>query len=614
MRAIVLMFDSLIRGMLPPYGCEWVQAPNFQRLADSSVTFDNCYAGSMPCMPARRELHTGRYTFLHRGWGPLEPFDDSVPEMLKQNGVHTHLVTDHLQYWDDGGAGYASRYSTFEFFRGQEGEPWKGELADPSPPEDLKRARGDQWREGEQWRQDWINRRHLADEADHPQTQVFDASVEFIRANQGHDRWMLQIDAFDPHEPFFSYDRHKALYPHEYDGPHFDWPDYLPVTEPEDAVEHARFEYAALLSMCDESLGRILDAMDEHAMWDDTMLIVCTDHGYLLGEHGWWGKVVQPWYDEIIHIPLFVWDPRSGQRGDRRESLVQTFDLAPTLLDFFDTAPTGDMQGAVLRDTISADAPVREAGLFGMFGGHVCVTDGRYVYMRASKDPANQPLFEYTLMPTEMFARFPVTNLRRATLAEPFSFTKGVSPLRIPGRPLRIVSPWGFGSLLYDLHVDPQQQEPLIDDALELRMTELMVQLMRDADAPAEQFERLGLPVVGAVETTHLLVRAQWPMVEASRSLRPPPRAGDFPDVDTELTMPLGDLVARPDAGAVVREHAPALVGEVVLETIASLSLIQLAEMGPGVLTRPQLADIASGLVERRPGTLTRALAAQQER
>ncbi len=87
MRAIIVMFDSLNRHMLPPYGCGWVHAPNFERLTERTVLFENCYVGSMPCMPARRELHTGRYNFLHRSWGPIEPFDDSMSEILRKNGV-----------------------------------------------------------------------------------------------------------------------------------------------------------------------------------------------------------------------------------------------------------------------------------------------------------------------------------------------------------------------------------------------------------------------------------------------------------------------------------------------------------------------------------------------
>ena len=98
MKAIMVMYDSLNRHMLPPYGCEWTHMPNFERLAARSVLFENNYVGSMPCMPARRELHTGRYNFLHRAWGPLEPFDDSMPEILKHHGTYTHLVSDHLHY------------------------------------------------------------------------------------------------------------------------------------------------------------------------------------------------------------------------------------------------------------------------------------------------------------------------------------------------------------------------------------------------------------------------------------------------------------------------------------------------------------------------------------
>lgn len=87
MKAIIVMYDSLNRHLLRPYGCQWTQTDNFSRLARHAVTFDNCWVGSMPCMPARRELHTGRYNFLHRSWGPLEPFDDSMPETLKKSGI-----------------------------------------------------------------------------------------------------------------------------------------------------------------------------------------------------------------------------------------------------------------------------------------------------------------------------------------------------------------------------------------------------------------------------------------------------------------------------------------------------------------------------------------------
>ena len=127
-RCVVVMYDTLCRHFLPSYGNEWVKAPNFERLAKKSIQFDNFYVGSMPCMPARREMHTGRYNFLHRSWGPLEPFDDSMPEILHVNGIHSHKITDHQHYWEDGGATYHQRYTTFDLVRGQEGDKWKGDV------------------------------------------------------------------------------------------------------------------------------------------------------------------------------------------------------------------------------------------------------------------------------------------------------------------------------------------------------------------------------------------------------------------------------------------------------------------------------------------------------
>ncbi|MET9490771.1 sulfatase [Nocardia sp. NPDC006630] len=586
MRAIMVMFDSLNRHMLPPYGGDWTHAPNFARLAERTTTFDNCWAGSMPCMPARREIHTGRYNFLHRSWGPLEPFDDSLPELLRRAGVYSHLASDHQHYWEDGGATYHTRYDTWEFFRGQEGDPWKGHVADPEIPEDLKRLRH------RAYRQDWINRRYLDTEDKQPQTLTFDAGLEFLHDNSAQDRWFLQIETFDPHEPFFTQKQYKDLYPHDYDGPHFDWPDYKRVTETEEQVQHARYEYAALLSMCDRSLGRVLDFMDEHAMWDDTLLIVNTDHGFLLGEKGWWAKSVQPWYNELVRLPLFVWDPRADAAGQRRGALVQTIDLAPTILDCFGIEPTPDMQGRPLPT--ATDDPIREAGLFGMHGGHVNVTDGRYVYMRAPADPGNQPLHEHTLMPTHMRGRFSPAELVDMELAEPFSFTKGLKTIRVPGRAL--INAHQFGTLLFDLETDPAQSNPIIDDTIELRMAGLLVALMRDTDAPHSQFERLGLPTTGPVTTEHLLVRAQREIAEQSAA--PAPRPEDFPSGPLSVQTPIQELLAHRAAGEVLRRHIPAFADSEILQALTGASLLDVASVARGLLTAEKLRAIATDLAD----------------
>jgi arylsulfatase A-like enzyme len=243
--------------------------------------------------------------------------------------------------------------------------------------------------------------------------------------------------------------------------------------------------------MCDVYLGKVLDLMDELDMWQDTMFIVCTDHGFLLGEHDWWAKNVQPWYNENAHVPLFIYDPRNARLGERRQSLVQMIDLPATLLEYFGKPLPPDMQGVPLRDTIARDMAVREAALFGVHGGHVNVTDGRYVYMRAPASPENKPLYEYTLMPTHIRTRFGVDELKTAQLAPPFPFSKGIPLLRVEARPW--IHAHRFGTLLFDLETDPQQEKPLHDARIEAMMIQHLIRLMVDNDAPLEQFERLGL-------------------------------------------------------------------------------------------------------------------------
>ena len=520
-RCVVVMYDTLCRHFMPAYGNEWVKAPNFDRLAKRSVQFQNYYVGSMPCMPARREMHTGRYNFLHRSWGPLEPFDDSMPEMLHSHGVHSHKVTDHQHYWEDGGATYHQRYSTFEFVRGQEGDKWVGDvekLRDPNGGE----GRWPEHRHSPMHKQDNINREHMVSSDLQPQHKTFSLGLEFIERNVESDNWYLQIETFDPHEPFFTQAEFQDLYPHEYDGPAFDWPPYREVREDDLTVEHIRYMYAALVTYCDQQLGRVLDVFDKHDLWQDTMLIVNTDHGFLMGEHDWWAKVVTPFFQEVAHIPFWAYDPRHpGCIGKKRDSVVQTIDLAPTILDYFDIPVTRDMQGKSLTRTMLNDEPVRKAALYGVMGGQVNVTDGQYVYMRGNVTEDNSPLYEYTLMPTHMKGFFSVRELNKWEKFENFSFTKACPVMQIPSRTPRLLSsrnnPYGKGrtaTLLFDVQTDPGQTSPLVDVGLEVRMIKLMLFEMAENECPPEQYVRLGLPEPVRKSTSGLEVVIELPSDE----------------------------------------------------------------------------------------------------
>jgi len=485
MKAVMLMFDSLNRHLLPAYDPQtWVHAPNFRRLAERCATFETSYVCSMPCMPARRDFHTGRPNFLHTGWGPLEPYDDSVVEMLRARGVYTHLASDHYHYWEDGGATYHTRYDTWQFFRGQEGDPHVGQVADPPVPENAN---------GKSRREDWVNRQHQRLEHQQPQGMTIEAGLDFLDRNHAEDDWFLQIECFDPHEPFVSNRHYEDLYasPDDVNTPLFDWPPYERVSEPPELVDQAKRRYAALVSKCDRSLGEILDRMDAYGLWEETLFTVWTDHGFMLGEHGCWAKNWMPLYEEVAHTPFFLWDPRHPEAaGARRRGLVQpAIDLGPTLLGFFGIDPTATMLGHDLEPLLARDEPVREAAIFGYHGNRVNVTDGRHVYLRDPVTTDNGPCYQYTLMPTRMRG---FRDLDGTELAGPFSFTRAMPLLKI-GRGTTGEVRADPDHLLFDLAADPGQADPLEDPETEARLAGIMRALMEACDAPAEQYQRMGL-------------------------------------------------------------------------------------------------------------------------
>ena len=172
--------------------------------------------------------------------------------------------------------------------------------------------------------------------------------------------------------------------------------------------------------------------------------------------------------------------------------MVQTIDLPPTLLGYFGLEAPASMQGRDLEQTVAEDAPVRDAVLYGMHGAHVCCCDGRYTYFRGWGE-YNGPLYNYTLMPTHMRGFFSREELAEAEFGPRFSFTKGLSVLRVPVRVFSNSMPQDGGSYLYDLQEDPGQEHPLADEKEEERMKTLLIRLMRENESPEEQFERLYL-------------------------------------------------------------------------------------------------------------------------
>jgi len=517
MRTIFVLFDSLNRLAIGAYGGKSIATANFDRFASRAVTYDKHYVGSLPCMPARRDMHTGRLNFMHRPWGPLEPFDNSYARLLSNNGIYTHLVSDHLHYFETGGWGYASAFDSWDFIKGQEYDALE---VMTRPPIDRLRARfndrhypmhefteGQTITRGNSSKDAWRRSRHaintefMQSEEQFPTAKCFTRAFDFLANNADADNWFLQLECFDPHEPFTAPERFRAAYQSGYEGKILDWPLYEQVSDSAQEIAEIRGNYAALVSMCDEYFGRLLDWMDDTDSWSNTALVLTTDHGFLLGEHEWWAKNKMPYYEEISHIPLMIWHPENASRsGCRVSDLSQTTDLMPTFLDFYTIPVPPEVTAFSMMDSLGGTVGQRKNAILGMFAGPVCVTDGDYSYYHYPHDPNKPAPPLYTVMPAHLEDMFSIEELKTAELVDPFTFTKGAPVLRMQVSPdvgetgVHCSSIWQGGASLYDLREDPGQLRPLDNKPITDHLIQIIGNEMRSHDAPMEIYSHYSLP------------------------------------------------------------------------------------------------------------------------
>jgi len=343
----------------------------------------------------------------------------------------------------------------------------------------------------------------MVEEKDLPLARCFASAFEFLDLNRTADPWFLMLECFDPHEPFQAPARFKEQYATGWDGGILDWPIYEKSTDstPEEIAE-IRANYAALVAACDHYFGQLLDYFDRHDLWRDTALILSTDHGFLLAEHDWWGKNLQPYYTEISHVPLIVHHPDCRRyAGERRRALTQTMDLMPTFLEAFGLPVPPEVRARSLLPLLDRDQPIRDIGIFGMFGGPIGATDGRYTYYLYPEDLYGPGLHEYTLMPMHLHTLFSAAEMRTARLADPFDFTKEMPILRIdalkdarriPMHDNKKFDPH-VGTTLYDLATDPAQTRPFRDPAIERRFLRGIADVLSAHDTPLEFYDRYGV-------------------------------------------------------------------------------------------------------------------------
>ena len=511
MKTIFILMDTVNRRMLDIYNNDpknTAITPNIKRLAERGVVFDNHWTGSAPCMPARRDLLTGRLNFLEKPWGGMEPFDFSLPTVLaNEKNIHSTMFSDHSHYIIAGGENYVKGFTSWNIFRGQECDPvytrpGKAGIRPDTPPKGYKGT----WSEAER-----ENREHFKHEYDYPSVKTLSGAATWLEENHDTDNFLLWAEAFDPHEPYDCPKFYLDMYEKagEYKGEDFYHPNYGENIFDEKETEHLKNRCKATLTMADRYLGEMLDIMDKYDMWKDTMVIFTTDHGYHLGEHGFMGKNFMPSYNEVFHIPLIICHPyiKSG----RCDALTQNIDILPTVLEYFGISESVipyKLHGKSLMPVIRKETcSVHDVVLYGYFGHEVNINDGNYVYMRAAKDATNKPLNVYTAMPTLLrqqigaddgcmvsdYDKIETGRYLKWTEYPVFRFSSDIVNFTNWSQSFEYRKEYNKETRLYDLKKDYLQENPINDDKLEKEMTEKLIKAMKDADCPEEQFERIGL-------------------------------------------------------------------------------------------------------------------------
>jgi arylsulfatase A-like enzyme len=372
---VVVIIDSLRKDHLGAYGNPWIKTPNLDALAKESLRFSRAYPESLPTICARRAIHTGMRSWPFRDWQPYKGVDVEVwgwqpipegqrtlAEVLSEAGYQTLLVTDTLHQFK-ASMNFQRGFDVFDFIRGQTTDHYKPIWT--CPPGKVGQAllmagesgtpRGSAY-----LYQYFANTAYRKTEEDWFAPQVFARASEFLEAASDSQPFFLVVDGYDPHAPYDPPEEYASLYDDPYDGPE----PYLAFHGPSDwfterQLERLRALYAAEVTMVDTWLGNFLDKMEELGLFENTLLVLISDHGIAHGEHGIVGKPPLALWPEVTDIPFLVRSPEGT--GETSDYYASTHDVAPTVLGFLGIEPPQPMEGQDLSVFFEGGEPEERA-------------------------------------------------------------------------------------------------------------------------------------------------------------------------------------------------------------------------------------------------------------
>ena len=340
---IVVVSDTLRTAFIGCYGNEWIHTPNIDAFAAESALFENAHPESLPTIPMRRSIHTGRraYPFASYnpvswdnvyipGWQPMDRNESTVAETLAANDYHTGFYADVPHYFVPG-MNFTRGFLQWEYIRGQTEDRYRSRVrADDrlssryAPP-------------GLSTPFHLVNLKPSSPEEEWPTARTFRSAIRFLQENADNRPFYLYVDTFSPHETWEAPLHYYNLYgaPEKREPIPITMP-YGPLSKNPEVLEllpSLRANYSGLVTMVDRWFGELLHTLETLNLQKDTMVIFTSDHGTNFADNTdkITGKPPAYLYPGTMDVPLIVRLPDGTGSGKRIPDLVYTLDLTATV-------------------------------------------------------------------------------------------------------------------------------------------------------------------------------------------------------------------------------------------------------------------------------------------
>jgi arylsulfatase A-like enzyme len=343
MNVVVICLDTLRADVIRHLGASHMRTPALDNLAREGVWFDHAFAEALPTIPARRSLFTGIRGFPWRwvmdttgsqpgapqlpGWHAIPPHQPTLAERLVRAGYATGLMADTYHLFKPT-MNFTRGFMSWQFARGQEADPYR--LGTPGELELSKYTRRldpPPWVLC-QWLWNVKDRRR---EEDFTFAQCVRNAIRFLDDTRELRPFFLWIDTFEVHDPWHP----PREYADAYTG--YEWQGLEPIDPVREPglsgaeQERAKALYYGSVTFADRWIGVLMDHLAGRGLLDETIVVVTSDHGTQLLEHGRFGKDNRHLHAYTTQVNLLVRHPR-GPRDKVVRAFAQHIDLAPTVL------------------------------------------------------------------------------------------------------------------------------------------------------------------------------------------------------------------------------------------------------------------------------------------